>query len=70
MRAQLEREIIFIGTPSLCSPHHQHRLTVILVAAYAAHLVCVREHKITEDKCRGACIECEPNSYVCVSTCD
>ena len=28
-----EREIIFIGTPNLCSPHHLHRPTVILVAA-------------------------------------
>ena len=24
-----EREIIFIGTPNLCSPHHRHRPTVI-----------------------------------------
>ena len=38
MRAQLEREIIFIGTPNLCSPHHRHRPTVILVAAYAARV--------------------------------
>ena len=25
----LERDIIFIGTPNLCSPHHRHRPTVI-----------------------------------------
>ena len=33
-----ERDIIFIGTPNLCSPHHWHRPTVILVAAYAAQV--------------------------------
>ena len=33
-----EREIIFIGTPNLCSPHHRLRPTVILVAACAARV--------------------------------
>ena len=30
VRLLREREIIFIGTPNLCSPHHRHRPTVIL----------------------------------------
>ena len=34
----IERDIIFIGTPNLCSPHHRHRPTVILVASYAARV--------------------------------
>ena len=26
-----KREIIFIGTPNLCSPHHRHRPTVMIL---------------------------------------
>ena len=33
-----------------------------------AQVVSVREHKSLEYECRGAGIECQSNSYVCVST--
>ena len=41
-----ERDIIFIGTPNLCSPHHRHRQTVILVAACAARMDMMRKEKL------------------------